>query len=129
MHFALVSAFNHTLNRYTHCPFFTGATQVANVVEHMDRSRKVIVILSRSYFNSLNEFELDQATFLLMEREIEDIIVVKLGDVPTKWVPKHLHRQMRTGMFLEWEDDENAREIFKGKLIDRLHRNPNQEND
>ena len=102
---------------------------MANVVEHMDRSRKVIVILSRSYFNSLNEFELDQATFLLMEREIEDIIVVKLGDVPTKWVPKHLHRQMRTGMFLEWEDDENAREIFKGKLIDRLHRNPNQEND
>ena len=87
------------------------------------------MILSRSYFNGMNEFELDQATIRLQDHEIEDIIVVKLGDVPTKRVPKHLYRQMRTGMFIEWEDNENAKEAFKGKLIDRLHRKPNHEDD
>ena len=94
----------------------------------MDRSKKVIVILSRNYFNGMNEFEFDQAMFLLIEKEIEDIIVVKLGDVSAKKVPKCLYRQMRTGMFLEWEDNEHSRETFKEKLIDRLNRNQNQEN-
>ena len=68
----------------------------------------------------MNEFELDQATTLYHDHELEDIIVIKVGDVPARRVPVHLYSQMRNGTFLEWEDDENAIETFKRKLKDRL---------
>ena len=68
----------------------------------------------------MNEFELDQATIKYHDDELEDIIVVKVGDVPARRIPVHLHTQMRAGRFLEWEDDVNAIEMFKGKLKDRL---------
>ena len=101
-----------------------GASIVANIYEHMVKSRKVIVVLSIHYFNGMNEFELDVATTLLHDHDIEDIIVIKLGDLPARRIPNHLYRQMRNDMFIEWEDDENAKEAFLGKLIDRLQRRP-----
>ena len=107
-----------------------GASVVANVMEHMVKSRKVIVVLSVNYCSDgMNEFELDQATALLHDQnyELEDIIVIKKGAVPARKVPKHLYRQMRTGMFIEWEDDENAKEAFRGKLIERLQKRPDHE--
>ena len=90
--------------------------------EHMTKSRKVIIVLSQNYLNDgMNIFELDQATTLLyQDQELEDIIVLKVGDVPAYRVPKHLYTQMRTDRFIEWEDDQNAAERFKGKLRDRL---------
>ena len=86
----------------------------------------MIVVLSVNYFNGMNEFELDQAITLLHDHEIEDIIVIKRGDIPARKVPKHLYRQMRTGMFIEWEDDKNAKETFRGKLIERLQKGSNE---
>ena len=71
--------------------------------------------------------ELYIATDLLHEREIEDIIVIKVGDVPQRKVPKQLYPQMRNGKFIEWEEDPNAKEVFRGKLIDRLHWKPDYE--
>ena len=68
----------------------------------------------------MNEFELDQATTLYHDHELEDILVIKVGDIPARRVPVHLYSQMRKGTFLEWEDDENAIETFKRKLKDRL---------
>ena len=87
-----------------------------SIFEHMSNSRKMIVILSQHYLNDMNEFELDQATTLFHDHEVEDINVIKVGDVPARRVPVHLYTQMRNGMFLEWEDNVNARETFKGKL-------------
>ena len=63
----------------------------ANIFEHMSRSRKVIVVLIRHYFNGMNEFELDQATTLYHDHELEDIIVTKLRDVPATRVPVYLY--------------------------------------
>lgn len=88
----------------------------------MARSRSFIVVLSRYYFNEMNEFELDQATALLHDHELADIIVIKLGEVPARNIPPHLYTQMRKGMFIEWEDDEHAIQTFKGKLVERLQR-------
>ena len=105
-----------------------GASKVGNIVEHMVRSRKVIVVLSKHYFNGINEFELDMATTLLHDHDIEDIIVIKLGDLPARRIPNHLYRQMRNDMFIEWEDDTNAKETFLRKLIDRLQRRPEYDN-
>ena len=102
---------------------------VANIVEHMMRSRKVIVVLSMHYLNGMNEFELDTATTLLHDHAIDDIIVIKLGDVPAKRVPNHLYRQMRNDMFIEWEDNVDAKETFLGRLIERLQRRIDYDDD
>ena len=80
----------------------------------------MIVVLTRNYCNGINEFELDQAMALQREGKLDDIIVVKIGDVPANRVPVHLYTQMRNGTFLEWEDDIDAIDTFKGKLKDRL---------
>ena len=84
----------------------------------------MIAVLTRHYYNGMNEFELDQATALLHEHELDDIIVIKVGDVPVRSVPPHLYAQMRNGSFIEWEDDENAINTFKEKLKDRLRNTP-----
>ena len=68
----------------------------------------------------MNEFELDQATALLHEHELADIIVIKVGDVPARRVPAHLYAHMSNGKFIEWENDENAINTFKDKLKDKL---------
>ena len=101
---------------------------VTNIVENMMKSRKVIVVLSMHYLNGMNEFELDTATTLLHDRAIDDIIVIKLGDVPAKRVPNHLYRQLRNGMFIEWEDTVDAKETFLVKLRERLQRRIENDN-
>ena len=81
----------------------------------------MIVVLTQHYLNDgMNIFELDQATTLYHDQELDDIIVIKVGDVPARRVPAHLYTQMRTGRFLEWDNDNNAIETFKDKLKDRL---------
>ena len=86
----------------------------------MSRSKKVIVVLTPLYINGMTEFELDQAITRYHDHDLEDIIVIKVGDVPARRVPVHLYSQMRNGTYLEWENDENAIETFKSKLRDRL---------
>ena len=89
----------------------------------MSRSKKVIVVLTRNFCTGMNVFELEQAITLYHDHVLEDVIVIKVGDVPPEKVPVHIYSQMRNGTFIEWEDDENAKETFKGKLIDRLRGN------
>ena len=103
----------------------SGVSSVANIFEHMSRSRKVIVVLTRHFWNGMNEFELDQATTMYHEHDLDDIIVIKVGDVPPRRIPPHVYTQMRNDTFLEWEDDANALRTFKEKPIERL-RNQNE---
>ena len=94
---------------------------IVKIFENMSRSRKVIVVLTQHYLDDgMNIFELDQATTFYHDQELDDIIVIKAGDVPTRRVPAHLYTQMRTGRFLEWENDQNSIVGFKAKLKDRL---------
>lgn len=95
---------------------------MANITENMSMSRKVIVVLSKHYINGMNEFELDQATALLHDHRIDDVIVIKLGTVPARNIPGHIYSQMKNGTFIEWEDDENAIDTFRAKMKDRLRR-------
>ena len=116
---------NLATREYTMTPnssyFVTGTMAIANIFEHMTRSNKVIVVLTKNYVKAgINVFELDQATTLYNDQDIDDIIVIKVGHVPSGKVPVHLYTQMRTGKFLEWEDNEHAVEQFKEKLKDRL---------
>ena len=100
-----------------------GVSTIANMFEHMSRSKKVIVVLTRNYSTGENVFELEQATTLYTDQRLEDIVVIKIGHVPAKRVPVALYSQMKRGTFLEWENDENAIVTFKQKLKDRLRGN------
>lgn len=98
-----------------------GFSVIANIFEHMSGSRKVIVVLSQDYIDDgMNIFKLDLATTLYHNQEIDDIIVIKVGNVPARRIPAHLYTQMRSGRFIEWENDPNSIERFKAKLKDRL---------
>ena len=92
------------------------------------RSKKVIVVLSENYkqdpTKAENSMELDRANMMLHERDIEDIIVVQLGDVPADKVPGELYMQMKKERFLQWEDTPEAIEHFKEALTDRLQAEP-----
>ena len=110
----------HMLLNDKSCLCFSGASIVANIFEHMSRSRTVLIVLTRHYYNGMNEFELDQATAMLYGHELDDIIVIKVGDVPARRVPPHLFAKMRSGSFIEWDENEDAINIFRGKLKDRL---------
>ena len=99
-----------------------GVSTIVNIFEHMSKSRKIIIVLTQHYLNDgMNGFELDQATTLYHEHELEDIIVIKIGDVPAKRVPVHIYTQMRKGTYLEWENNETAIQTFKEMLKDRLN--------
>ena len=88
----------------------------------MVTSRMVIIVLTQHFLNDgMNKFELDQATIRYHDQELDDIIVIKVGNVPARSVPAELYTQMRTGLFLEWEIDPNSIEGFKAKLKDRLN--------
>ena len=85
----------------------------------------MIVVLTQDYVSDgMNIFELDQATTLYHDQDLDDIIVIKAGDVPARRVPAHLYTQMRTDRFIEWENDPNSIEGFKAKLKDRLRGDP-----
>ena len=81
----------------------------------------MIVVLTENYIKAgINKFELDQAMTLYNDQNIDDVIVIKVGNVAAEDVPVHLYTQMRTGKFIEWEPDRNAIDTFKGCLQERL---------
>ena len=108
--------------------FVSGAAKFDNINLSLLRSKKVIVVLSENYkqdpTKAENSMELDRANMMLHERDIEDIIVVQLGDVPAGKVPGELYMQMKKERFLQWEDTPEAIEHFKETLIDRLQAEP-----
>ena len=102
----------------------SGAPKFDNINSFLEKSKKVIIILSEHYMQAPtmaeNSMELDRANIMLHERDIEDIIVIQLGDVAADNVPAELYTQMKKERFLQWEDDLEAIEHFKENLVDRL---------
>ena len=85
-------------------------------------SRKVIVVLSKEYLaDSCHMFELDVALKAMYDQHIEEIIVVYIArGLPERKIPKMLANTMRRHQVIEWSEEEDARQLFKRKLIDRL---------
>ncbi|KAK3086728.1 hypothetical protein FSP39_022554 [Pinctada imbricata] len=99
-----------------------GIAIVDNIEKHMRLSRKVIVVLTNDYISKdrHSTFELQLALEMLKDREIEDIIVVMVGRVAVRRIPKYLKFMIEKRKFLEWEDDENSIRTFKERLQDML---------
>ncbi|XP_033755716.1 uncharacterized protein LOC117338471 [Pecten maximus] len=100
-----------------------GKSYIANVVDNMEASRKVIIILSNNYVSDPRyECELDYVVMLKAKGVIEDYIVVASEYLKVKRVPKILHPMMRSERYLQWDDGDDAVQTIKGKVKDFLEK-------
>lgn len=101
-----------------------GNSEVGNIFEHMQLSRKVLIILSRHYLdNPMNLFEWDTAVRQMYSRHIEEIIIIDIdSELPRKKIPKHMRATLMRHEAITWTEDDAAQQLFKQQLKDRLGR-------
>lgn len=100
-----------------------GSHIISNISDNIEKSKKVIIVLTEKYLSSaLHQFEIELAVRLKFERVIEDIIVINVGGVRYKRIPKSLQRKISKDEFLLWENEENAIKVFKERLKNELRR-------
>ncbi|KAK3579176.1 hypothetical protein CHS0354_022713 [Potamilus streckersoni] len=105
-----------------------GEFAISSMLETMDASRHVIIVLSQYYTEDrFHEMELEVILDKHAEREIDSFVVVMKGPLEAKHVPKCLRQTMKRGEFLEWEDDANTKEAFRTRLQERLDRKAHSE--
>ncbi|XP_050403637.1 toll-like receptor 2 [Patella vulgata] len=86
---------------------FLGAQLVIdNIVQHMENSRKVLVVLSNGFARSKwCQFEMSLAQKLVIDRSIESIVVVLLEDIAAVNMSKSLNALLKTTTYIKWQDD------------------------
>lgn len=100
-----------------------GMSTIANMFEHMEASRKAIIILSNDYVSdSKYECELECVIHLKAKGVLEDYIVVASDYLRASRIPKVLHPIMKSEKYLQWEDKEDAVQTIKGKLKEFLEK-------
>lgn len=94
-----------------------GSSVISSISDNMEISKKVIIVLTKKYLsNAQHKFEIDLAVQLKFEGIINDIIVVNVEGVPFMRIPQSLQRKVSREEFLMWENEENARNVFKDQL-------------
>jgi hypothetical protein len=100
-----------------------GSSVISSISDNMEKSKKVIIVLTKKYLShAQHQFEIDLAVKLKVEGTINDIIVINVENVPFKRIPKSLQVKVSRNEFLMWEDEENARNVFKERLKRELSR-------
>lgn len=98
-----------------------GSSMISNISDNIEVSKKVIIVLTEKYLSSAkHKFKIDLAEWLKSLDTIDDIIVIKLRDVPYASIPKSLQRKVYRNEFLLWEDNVDAKKSFKLKLKEAL---------
>lgn len=110
--------------------FIPGEASVGNIDTCMRNSRKILVVLSRSYLrDSKSDFELRHAFHIVnIEQDAEELLIIKKGRLRTKDIPKVVHPMLQRREYLEWpDDDEDGQQNFETDLNQRLgeRRQPN----
>ncbi|VDH97763.1 Hypothetical predicted protein [Mytilus galloprovincialis] len=106
-----------------------GKAEVYNIIENMEASRTVLIILTKEYMaKERYKFEIITAIDLLEKGKISDILIVNVDGLTARHVPRLLLRKMERHDFLTWEDSEEAKITFKEQLADGLRRKRRMEN-
>ncbi|CAG7820427.1 unnamed protein product [Allacma fusca] len=83
--------------------FKAGVPITENIVDFVDRSRKVVVIVSKSYLESQwCLYEMNLAYHRLIESYRKDFVVVLLEDIPSSLRTKSLNFLLLSRTYLEW---------------------------
>ncbi|XP_050401513.1 toll-like receptor 13 [Patella vulgata] len=102
--------------------FQGGRLIMDNIVQHMESSRKVLVVLSNDFARSKwCQFEMSLAERLVIDMSIESIVVVLLENIATVNMSKSLNALLKTTTYISW-DDEGEEDVFWHKIKTSLKR-------
>nr|KAG5702702.1 hypothetical protein BaRGS_013339 [Batillaria attramentaria] len=94
-----------------------GGTVADNIVLNMDRSERVLLVLTDAYTREgWSGYEFQHVLYACIEQS-KDVIVVLKGDLEAGRMTKYMRRMLTKGTFLQWDDSEQARSAFKDGLM------------
>uniref|UniRef100_A0A1B6L1S5 TIR domain-containing protein n=1 Tax=Graphocephala atropunctata TaxID=36148 RepID=A0A1B6L1S5_9HEMI len=109
--------------------FKVGLGILENIIECMDRSHSLLLIVSSAFVRSKwCQFEMHLAQYRLIETLRDQLVLILLEDIPRKSRPQTLHHLMMTKTYLIWPQQpsrEDATELFWKRLKRALKPNPN----
>ncbi|XP_063372293.1 toll-like receptor 3 [Cydia amplana] len=113
--------------------FEVGLSILENIVSCMDRSRSIMLIISKEFLLSQwCQFEMHLAQHRLLETRREDLILVLLEEIPRRLRPTTLHYLMLTKTYIVYPSDasDSAKRDFWRRLGRSVTaRRPDHEND
>ncbi|XP_045529160.1 toll-like receptor 3 [Pieris brassicae] len=93
--------------------FQVGLSILENIVSCMDRSRSIMLIISRRFLLSQwCQFEMHLAQHRLLETRREDLILILIEDIPRRLRPNTLHFLMLTKTYIVWPKEESEKKEF-----------------
>ncbi|XP_013146633.1 PREDICTED: toll-like receptor 6 isoform X2 [Papilio polytes] len=97
--------------------FMVGLSILENIVSCMDRSKTILLILSRKFLLSQwCQFEMHLAQHRLLETRREDLILVLLEEIPRRLRPNTLHYLMLTNTYVVWPKEKAEQTMFWRRL-------------
>ncbi|XP_064613318.1 toll-like receptor 4 [Liolophura sinensis] len=117
-----------TQNNYTLClhdrDFPVSVSIQQNIVDAVNNSRKVILVITRAFLRSdWCEFEIQMAGMRMVTDGREDaIIVIMMEEIPVAEMPRSLLNLWKNITFLMWENEQTNEEIFWDRLLEVMAR-------
>lgn len=91
--------------------FTLGAAIDTNVVVSLEKSRKVIFVLTQDFIGSRwCQWELEMANHKMFEENRAYIILIELERIDKKNIPRHLRYLMDTRTYLEWPQEKDDKQ-------------------
>ncbi|XP_055956138.1 toll-like receptor 13 [Patella vulgata] len=86
--------------------FLGGKLIIDNIIQHMENSRKILIILSNEFARrQWCQFEMSLAQNLVLDMSIESIVVVFLEEIEAVNMSKSLHALLKTTTYITWNGD------------------------
>ncbi|XP_071092572.1 toll-like receptor 4 [Haliotis cracherodii] len=103
--------------------FQVGKLIVDNIVDSIQGSRKIIIVLSNEFAQSgWCQFELNLIQRHVLENGQRLLVVVMLEEIDTRHVTKAMRAMLQTTTYLMWGEEEYARKAFFNRLRMLLHK-------
>jgi hypothetical protein len=101
--------------------FIPGANLQEHIVEHIEVSRKTILIITPNFIRShWCSFETSMALSKTFQEQRDIIIPIILQPLPLSSINKKLYDVLSKKLYLEWDESEDAQRFFWEKLVDAL---------
>ncbi|XP_046371640.1 toll-like receptor 3 [Haliotis rufescens] len=97
--------------------FEVGKLIVDNIVDAIEGSRKIVIVLSNEFAQSeWCQFELNLIQRHVLENGQRLLVVVMLEEIDTRHVTKAMRAMLQTTTYLMWGEEEYARKAFFNRL-------------
>ncbi|ESO87222.1 hypothetical protein LOTGIDRAFT_107027 [Lottia gigantea] len=101
--------------------FQAGRLIIDNIVESIENSRRVLIVLSNNFVQSeWCQFEMTLAQKHVLNRAIEPLSVVLLEDIDSENMSNSLHALLKTTTYITWYDDIEHIHLFWDRLKNSL---------